>query len=137
MGTGWFRNVGDAAECRCGIPVPCSRIPDLRSADCVGLFPSDVVDHGLGIGIDRDRPLWWALIAHMTLSRRLLLTLGLDLTALGLTYFYFWRFRRDYMFPDRYEDAYRAVVFVAIVAVLALVVVIAFHFVWRRRRNAE
>jgi hypothetical protein len=42
------------------------------------------------------------------------------------TYLYFWIWQ-DYYFPDRYEDALRALAVAAVVSVVALVAMTAFH----------
>jgi len=66
------------------------------------------------------------------LKKVLLVSAGLGAFLMSVDWYY-GHYRRDYYFPDRYEDAFAAMFYAIVVSVIVLVATVAAHFIGLRR----
>ncbi len=63
----------------------------------------------------------------MMLYSKLILGLIIDAVLIGSTYFFFWKVKGDYYFPDRYETAFSAFFYVTILCISILIIITIHH----------
>lgn len=66
------------------------------------------------------------------LKKLLVVAAGLGAFLISVDWYY-GHYRRDYYFPDRYEDAFTAMFYAIVVSVIILVATVVTHFTGLRR----